>query len=203
MAGIENHKIAGADGEDLAMSEASGAGRISPTSRAPAERTALQFEVEQFLYHEAALLDDRKYPEWLDLIADDIHYWMPIRRTVTLDNLDKEFTAIGGMAHFDDDKNDLRMRVEKLQTGSSWSEDPPSRTRHFVSNVRIVDVDGDEIAVELAFHIYRSRLNSKIDDWIGKRQDRLRRAGTSFQICQRHIFLDQTVIRSTNLSNLF
>ena len=185
------------------MSAASGAGRISPTSRAPAERTALQFEVEQFLYHEAALLDDRKYPEWLDLIADDIHYWMPIRRTVTLDNLDKEFTAIGGMAYFDDDKNDLRMRVEKLQTGSSWSEDPPSRTRHFVSNVRIVDADGDEITVELAFHIYRSRLNGKIDNWIGKRQDRLRWTGTGFQIYQRHIFLDQTVIRSTNFSNLF
>ena len=200
---IEKDKIAGADGEDLAMSPAARVGRISPTSQASAERMALQFEVEQFLYYEAALLDDRKHTEWLDLIADDIHYWMPVRRTVTLDNLDKEFTAIGGMGHFDDDKNDLRMRVEKLQTGSSWSEDPPSRTRHFVSNVRIVDVDGDEIAVELAFHIYRSRLNSKIDDWIGKRQDRLRRAGTGFQICQRHIFLDQTVIRSTNLSNLF
>ena len=200
---IEKDKIAGADGEDLAMPPAAGAGWISPTSQASAERQALQFEVEQFLYYEAALLDDRKYPEWLDLIADDIHYWMPVRRTVTLDNLDKEFTAIGGMAYFDDDKNDLRMRIEKLQTGSSWSEDPPSRTRHFVSNVRIIDVDGDEIAVELAFHIYRSRLNSKTDNWIGKRQDRLRRAGTGFQISQRHIFLDQTVIHSTNLSNLF
>jgi len=168
-----------------------------------AERAALQFELEQFLYYEAALLDDRKFDEWLGLIADDVHYWMPIRRTVDLNNLDKEFTKIGAMANFDDDKNDLRLRIEKLQTGSSWSEDPPSRTRHFVSNVRILGIDGAEISLELAFRLYRSRLNGKIDDWVGRRRDRLRRVGDSFQIFERHIFLDQTVIRSTNLSNLF
>ena len=170
---------------------------------AVAEEAALQYEVEQFLYSEAALLDERKYPEWLELFADDIHYWMPIRRTVTLDNLDREFTKIGAAAYFDDDKKDLALRVARLQTGSAWAEDPPSRTRHFVSNVRILGIEGDEIAIELAFRLYRSRLNGKVDDWTGKRVDRLRRTDAAFEICQRHIFLDQTVIRSTNLSSLF
>lgn len=175
------------------------------------ERLALQFDVEQFFYHEAALLDDREFRAWLDLVADDMHYWMPIRRTVTRDNLDQEFTKIGGMSYFDDDKDDLVMRVEKLEAGSAWSENPASRTRHFVSNVRILETYRDEIAVEAAFHLYRSRLNGKIDHWIGKRRDRLRRMEQGsqqeiqpgFQIFQRHIFLDQTIIRSTNLSNLF
>ncbi len=203
MAGTESDKVAGTDGENLVMSAAVGASQDPAIFLSPAERVALQFDLEQFLYSEAALLDERRYAEWFELIADDIHSWMPIRRTVTLANLDREFTEIGGMAHFDDDKDDLRMRVEKFQTGSSWSEDPPSRTRHFVSNVRIVEVDGDEIGLELAFHLYRSRLNDKIDNWIGKRQDRLRRVGAGFQICRRYIFLDQTVIHSTNLSNLF
>ena len=45
------------------------------------EKAALQYEVEQFLYAEAAMLDARRYREWLELIAEDIHYWMPIRRT--------------------------------------------------------------------------------------------------------------------------
>lgn len=169
----------------------------------PPERVMLQHEVEQFLYWEAALLDDRRFQDWLDLIADDIHYWMPIRRTVMLADLDREFTKIGEMSYFDDDWNDLKMRVEKLRTGDSWSEDPPSRTRHLVSNIRITDVAGDDTTVELGFHLHRSRLNGKIDDWTGRRVDRLRRAGDSFKIFQRYIYLDQTVIRSTNLSNLF
>jgi biphenyl 2,3-dioxygenase beta subunit len=167
------------------------------------ERIQLQYEVEQFLYHEAALLDDRRFADWLALIADDIHYWMPIRRTVTVDNLDREYTTADGMAYFDDDRSDLRMRVEKLQAASAWAENPPSRTRHLVSNVRILEVNGAEIALEAAIHVYRSRLNDKIDHWIGKRRDRLRRVDGGFRIFERHIFLDQTVVLSTNFSSLF
>ena len=72
------------------------------------ERVLLQYEVEQFLYHEAALLDDRRFGEWLALIADDIHYWMPIRRTVTVENLHLEYAGPDGMAYFDDDRTDPR-----------------------------------------------------------------------------------------------
>ncbi len=168
-----------------------------------AERAILQYEVEQFLYHEAALLDDRRFADWLALIADDIHYWLPIRRTVTVENLRLEYAGRDGMAYFDDDKADLRMRVEKLQSNSAWSENPPSRTRHLVSNVRVLDAKGPEIALEAAIHVYRSRLNDKIDHWIGKRCDRLRRVDGGFQLFQRHIFLDQTVVLSTNFSSLF
>ncbi len=97
------------------------------------------------------------------LIADDIHYWMPIRRTVTLSDIDREFTKPGDMAYFDDDRAMLEMRVKKLEAGSAWSEDPPSRSRHFVSNVRILSVAGDEITVEVSFHLYRTRLNSEVE----------------------------------------
>ncbi len=168
-----------------------------------AERALLQYEVEQFLYAEAALLDARRHREWLALFADDVRYWMPIRRTVTLADLDREFTKPGEMAYFDDDRAMLEMRVKKLEAGSAWSEDPPSRARHFVANVRILAVDGDEITVEAAFLLRRTRLNSELSEWFGRREDLLRRAGDSFRIARRHIFLDQTVIPSTNLSTLF
>lgn len=175
----------------------------SPASPTLLEKVALQYEVEQFLYHEAALLDDRRFADWFALIADDIHYWMPIRRTVTVENLDREYTDREGMAYFDDDKGDLRMRVEKLQAPSAWAENPPSRTRHLVSNVRILDATGGEVALEAAIHVYRSRLNDKIDHWIGKRRDRLRRVEGGFQIFERHVFLDQSIVLSTNFSSLF
>ncbi len=166
-------------------------------------RIRLQYEVEQFLYAEAALLDSRQYRQWLGLIADDIHYWMPIRRTVTLSDIEREFTKPGDMAFFDDDRELLEMRVRKLEAGSAWSEDPPSRSRHFVSNVRVLGVAGDEVTVEVCFHLLRTRLNSEISGWFGRRVDVLRRCDGGFRIARRHIFLDQTLILSTNMSTLF
>ena len=167
------------------------------------ERASLQYEVEQFLYHEAALLDDRKYREWFALVADDIHYWMPIRRTVTRGDLEFEFTKPGAMAYFDDDHALLEMRVRKLEASSAWSEDPPSRSRHFVSNVRILEVLSDEITLDACFHVYRTRLNTEVDSWVGRRTDVLRRAGRGFKLVKRHLFLDQTVIVSKNMSTIF
>ncbi|HEY1710782.1 MAG TPA: 3-phenylpropionate/cinnamic acid dioxygenase subunit beta [Rhizomicrobium sp.] len=167
------------------------------------ERALLQHQVEQFLYDEAALLDARKYREWLDVLVPDIHYWMPIRRTVTRNDIELEFTKHGDMAFFDDDRDLLDMRVKKLEASSAWAEDPPSRSRHFVSNVRIVGVEGDEITLDLCFHLYRTRLNTEVDSWVGRRTDVLRRVDSGFKLARRHIFLDQTVIRSTNMSTLF
>ncbi len=152
-----------------------------------ADRMALHFLVEQFLFHEAWLLDQRRYREWLALVAEDIHYWMPIRRTVAVRDIDREFTRVG----------------DKLYTGSSWSEDPPSRTRHFVGNVQIVDLEGDLVSVRSSLHLYRSRLEGVTDSFCARREDRLRRAGESFRLQRRHIYLDHTVIHATNLSTLF
>lgn len=182
----------------------------------------LQHQIEQFYYHEAAVLDDRRYSDWVDLFTDDAHYWMPIRRTRTVDELDKEFSEPGQMAYYDDDKAMLEARVRKLETGYSWSEDPPSRTRHNINNVRVISEGPREITrivnaetkeeakesvielqVESNFMLYRTRLNSEEDLWVGMRKDTLRRVDGSFQISDRKVLIDQTVILSRNLSNFF
>ncbi len=160
-------------------------------------------EVERFYYDEAALLDAHRYEEWLALFADDAHYFMPIRRTRTQRELDKEFTRPGEMAFFDDTREQLAARVAKLKTGRAWAEDPPSRTRHLITNVRVIRDDGRTLEVECNFHLYRTRLHSEETSWIGSRRDVLRRAGESFQIADRKIFLEQTVLLSRNLSNFF
>jgi 3-phenylpropionate/cinnamic acid dioxygenase small subunit len=167
------------------------------------ERMLLTFEVEEFLYREASLLDERKLEEWIALCTDDIHYWMPIRRTTTAKEIDNEFTKPGGMAYFDDDKKTLGMRVQRLQVGRAWAEDPPSRTRHSVTNVRILDVDGNDLLVASNFMLYRTRLNSEEDSWIGRREDTLRRENGALKLARRYIYLDQTVILAQNMSNLF
>ena len=162
-----------------------------------------QYEVEQFLYGEAALLDSHRYEEWLDLFAEDATYFMPIRRTRLQSELYREFTMPGEMAFFSDTKPLLAGRVTKLMTGRSWSEDPPSRTRRLITNIRVTADDGAELTAESNFLLYRTRLNSEEDTWIGSRRDVLRRAGESFQIAARTIYLEQTVILSRNLSNFF
>jgi biphenyl 2,3-dioxygenase beta subunit len=167
------------------------------------ERMLLTFEVEEFLYREAGLLDDRRFDDWLDLLADDIHYWMPIRRTTQAREMELEFTRPGGMAFFDDDKEILTLRVQRLAVGRAWAEDPPSRTRRLITNVRIDNIDGSELTVQSNFQLYRTRLNSEEDAWIGRREDVLRRTGEVLMLAKRHIYLEQTVILAQNMSSLF
>ena len=173
---------------------------VDPRLRA---KLVTQYEVEQFYYEEAALLDAHKYAEWVELFADDTHYFMPIRRTRSKRELDKEFTKPGEMAYFDDDKMMLNGRALKFASGTSWAEDPPSRTRHMVHNVRVVDNRGEELDIESNFHIYRTRLKSEEDAWVGSRQVTLRRDGESFKIAKRVILLEQTVLLARNLSTFF
>jgi len=162
----------------------------------------LQYEIEQFLYHEALLLDQRKLHDWLDLFTEDTYYWMPIRSTRAAGDEEGELTNEHEHAYFADDKDMLRMRIAKLDTGYSWSEDPPSRTRHVVSNVRIVErPSSEEYLVESYFVTYRSRLATDEDLWVGLRQDTLRKVGGEWKIARRKIILDQTVLKSKNLSS--
>lgn len=172
-------------------------------------RMQLQYRIEQFYYHEAALLDEHRYREWINLFTADTRYFMPLRRTMSRRELHKEFTKPGEMAFFDDDYGMLEDRVVKLETGTAWAEDPPSRTRHFVSNVRVldtvenIDTASEELDVECNFFLYRTRLKSEENQWIGRRADTLRATPDGFMIAKRSIYLDQTLLLSGNLSNFF
>ena len=166
-------------------------------------RMRLRFEAEEFLFKEASLLDERNLEAWLTLLTDDIHYWMPIRRTTTAREVANEFTAPGAMAFFDDNKRILEQRVQRLSVGRAWAEDPPSRTRRLVTNVRVLEAQDDGMTIESNFQLYRTRLNSEEDCWIGRREDFLRRESGELKLARRHIFLEQTVILSQNMSNLF
>jgi biphenyl 2,3-dioxygenase subunit beta len=164
-----------------------------------------QFEVERFYTREASLLDSRQFEAWLDLFTEDTHYFMPIRRTRLAKELDQEFTQRGEMAFFDDDKGILVGRVAKLRSGKAWSEDPPSRTRRIVTNIDVLEDDGSVLTIASNFLLYRTRLNSEEDTWIGSRRDTLRQTdnGLGFQIATRAIYLEQTVLLARNLSNFF
>jgi 3-phenylpropionate/cinnamic acid dioxygenase small subunit len=165
----------------------------------------LQQEIEQFLYLEARILDDRDYHRWYDLLTDDIHYFMPTRYNRLRRESAGEFSAPDEAAFFDEDKASIAMRIRRLDTGFAWAEDPPSRTRHIVSNVVIRPAAFGEYEIDCYFIVYRSRLEREVEIFVGMRHDRIRRAANDagFQIARRTIILDQTTLLARNLSFFF
>jgi biphenyl 2,3-dioxygenase beta subunit len=172
-----------------------------------AERIApeLQQEIEQFLYHESRVLDERRFEEWYDLLTDDIHYFMPTRYNRLKREADQEFSAINEAAFFDEDKRSIAQRIRRLNTGMAWAEDPPSRTRHMISNVVVRPRQSGEYEVDCYFMVYRSRLEREVETFVGMRHDLIRRASNAagFMIAGRTIILDQAVLMARNLSFFF
>ncbi len=169
----------------------------------------LKQRIEDFLYHEAELLDERRYEEWLELLADDVRYWMPMRRNVKFGELEREFTREGqDINWFDEGKDTLTRRVQQILTGVHWAEEPLSRICHMVSNIRILDVkpsvlDPSEVTVKCRFLIYRNRVETETDILVGKREDVLRRVNEQWKISQRKVVLDQNVLLTKNLTFFF
>lgn len=161
-------------------------------------------QAEEFLYREAGLLDRREFSAWLDLLTDDMRYFMPLRRNVpSLDPAD-EWTREGeDVAWFDEDKALLAMRVQQLHTGVHWAEEPPSRTCHLVSNVLVVDDAGPEWQVHSHFIFYRNRMARETDLLAGRREDRLRVTPDGLRLSYRRVLLDHNVLEIKNLTNFF
>src|SRR5580692_11593057 len=130
----------------------------------------LQAEVERFFSAEAELLDERRFDAWLDLLHDDIRYWMPIARNVRFNQPELEYTREHSDANwFDEGKDILRKRVQQIAGGDHWAEEPRTRTTHLVANVRIDAVDGADVSAKSRFMVCGYRLEHDVDLFIGKR----------------------------------
>lgn len=168
----------------------------------------LMREIEDFFFNEADLLDERDYDKWLDLLTEDVVYWMPMRKNVSYENRDKDITAENDLAWFHDDKDTLRKRVKQIQTGIHWADEPVSRVAHVITNIRLVDAiasldEGDTTTTKCRFIVYRNRLEDETDFLVGRREDTLVRAGGELKIARRKIILDQSVLLAKNLTMFF
>jgi len=172
----------------------------------PAVTPQLQWELEQFLYAEADLLDRRRYRDWYAHLAEELHYRMPLTFNRQARERDHEYSRDDESFLFDDTKATIHIRLKRLETGQAWAEEPPSRTRHMISNVRVEAGDApDSFIVHSYFHLYRSRLERQVDHLVGGRTDLIRRAPTplGWEIVTRDITLDQSTVLSNNLSMFF
>jgi len=161
---------------------------------------ATERAIRAFLYKEAELLDNREFEQWLQLWTEDAVYRMPVR--VTRDRRDSVGEFLDDFAHFDETREMLEMRVRRLGTHAAWAEEPPSRTRHFVSNVRVSrSATGPEYLVRANLLLYRNRGDSPHHDLLSaERHDRLVMEAGGWRIRERVIYLDQATLGTLNLS---
>ncbi len=173
-----------------------------PVADALLERMLLHASVSDFLYSEADLLDERRYTEWLDMLAEDYQYSVPLRMNVAYGETDaREETRAGKeICWFDEGKDTVELRVTQLATGVHWAEEPVSRVSHLVTNIRLDAIELPEVAVSCRFLVYRNRVSDETDFLVGRRRDRLRQVGDSWQVVRRELLLDQSVLLAKNLS---
>jgi 3-phenylpropionate/cinnamic acid dioxygenase small subunit len=170
----------------------------------------LKADVEDFYYREADLLDDRRFRDWLDLLTEDITYFMPIRRNVKFgQHAARENTRRGeGISWFDEDKWTLSKRVEQILTGVHYAEEPLSRITHMVSNVQIKGVRSEvgearELDVSSRFLVYQNRVEYETYIFVGRRNDTLRLTEKGWKIARREILLEQNILLAKNLTTFF
>ncbi|MCZ4590028.1 3-phenylpropionate/cinnamic acid dioxygenase subunit beta [Rhodococcus opacus] len=159
----------------------------------------IQWDIQEFLYREALALDERRFRDWLAYLADDIRYEVPVR--VTREAL-AEWELSPTSRIFDDDRETLEVRVQRLETDFAWAEQPPSRTRHYVTNI-LVDFTEvpDEYLVSSNCFIYRSRGDDTNPSLYSMfRKDTVRWTEDGWRLARRWAAFDQALINAHNLS---
>ncbi|HXJ50809.1 MAG TPA: aromatic-ring-hydroxylating dioxygenase subunit beta [Burkholderiales bacterium] len=135
---------------------------------------------EQFLYHEARLLDTQRYEEWLGLFTDDATYWVPLEQN------QKDPFETSSIIH--DDRTLLELRVRQARHPRAHARQPLARTVHQVGNVTVSEENGGEITVDSTLHLTEFR-NEKQRLYGALVQHRLRRAGEGFRIARKRVEL--------------
>jgi p-cumate 2,3-dioxygenase beta subunit len=157
---------------------------MSTTTHTPAtqERLLLRLEAEEFLVHEAALLDEWRMDDWLALFTEDCRYVVP-----ATDKPDGDPAC--DLTLVDDDHERLYWRVNRLKSRHAHREFPYSRTRRLITNVRVLEAGEDGLTVTCSVLIYRFR-HGQQDHFVGKYVHQLVRTPEGLRIKDRRAQLD-------------
>lgn len=161
-----------------------------------------QQEVEQFLYHEAHLLDSGCLTEWLGLLADDVIYRIPPCESVQLSKLTNGSNmVVDGDLVFDiihDDRAGLEVRIRRLESGRAHVQQPEPVTVRYITNVALLPGIDEGVTVRSNFHVVQMRYerarSHPRDELFGYRIDRIIRREGCLKIDHRTVVLAQPVI---------
>lgn len=176
----------------------------------------LQFEIEQWYYREARMLDGRQYQQWLQLMSDQINYSMPARVNKQVNNRDRgkeEMISVERELERTQDATGcplreenfafLMMRVDRAYKMNSWAENPPARTRRIIGNVEVLERDGDQLKVVSNFHLFYARPGTRDFIYSGQRRDTLQKNGEGYKVLNREIIMDYGDIDCPTMGLLF
>jgi 3-phenylpropionate/cinnamic acid dioxygenase small subunit len=155
-----------------------------------------QRQLERFYFHEARLLDNRQYLQWLTLLSEDVRYIIPSEH-----ELEGEDSM--GCPHREEGYILLMLRAERAYKINSWSENPPARTRRIVGNIELMEHSSDTLSVLSNFHLYYARPGSDTIVYSGQRRDTLLSQTDGFRIVRREVVLDYAAIELPTLGLFF
>src|SRR5690625_1320809 len=157
-------------------------------------------EVKAFLYFEARLLDTERWEEWLALMHEDVHYWMPGIENRRREDKLGEYSA-DHMAYFDDGLRDLTRRVTRFMQPSAWAENPPTRNVHMVTNIEAFEMaERDDLEVHSCIFSVRGRGLNEHMEIIARREDILRRKNSELKIYRRKILIPDASLLCKNIN---
>lgn len=153
----------------------------------------------EMLYDEAAALDERRFDDWIAMLHPDLIYTAPIRLTRSGPNKDRD--VMRTMMHFDDNYASILMRAGRLSK-SAWAEDPPSRTRRFVTNVRVGECEtAGDYEVSSYLYVERSRFDMHTNETTSaERRDIWRLVDGAYKLVTREIIVDQSTLGMSNFA---
>ncbi len=158
----------------------------------------LRLEFEELLIDEAWLLDTDQLEAWLELFTDDLVYRAPVRSNVS--RLAEALDDPRRLTHIEDSRFSLGLRVQRLRTGAAHAEEPPSRVRHCVSNVKILDQqDPQRVQVASNVMVFRSREGRDEHFFVAQRRDWWQRVDDQWRCSQRLILLDHDVMENITI----
>jgi 3-phenylpropionate/cinnamic acid dioxygenase small subunit len=196
------------------MSEIAEATASAPTAAPRLVRDNRYFEIkreiEEFLYDESNLLDERRFKEWLDTLAEDLRYFMPMEFNVKAgEHAKRELTRRDEhMSWFNEGKWTLTKRAEQILTGVHWAEEPLSRVCRMVSNVQLTAIETNasgemEVSTSSRFLIYQNRCEYEQYFFVGDRMDVIRKTADGWKLANREIRIHQNVLLAKNLTVFF
>jgi 3-phenylpropionate/cinnamic acid dioxygenase small subunit len=174
-----------------------------------------QRQLERFYFHEARLLDNRQYLQWMTLLSHDIRYVIPSRVNVQVNNRERgqeEMISVERELEGEDSMGCplreenfilLNLRAERAYKINSWSENPPARTRRIVGNIELMAREGSSLSVVSNFHMYYARPGADNVIYSGQRRDTLQSNAGELFIASREVVLDYSTIELPTLGLFF
>ena len=157
-------------------------------------------ELSAFLHREARLLDNECWDDWLMMLSERIHYWMPNIENRRREDPKGPYTA-DHMAYFDDGMRELQRRVSRFKQPSAWAENPPTRNVHLISNIEVfLGAEDDHFEVHSCFMNVRSRGLDEQYQLVGRREDQIVREADGLKLLKRTILIPNAMLRCKNIN---